>query len=892
MRAFLVGIVLVALCGTRASGQASGFVEQIGFQKTFRPYGWTPVLVNLTSQISEPAEYQIQVRQEDLDRDVVVFRRDVVLNPQKQEKFWVYFMAQPRGLPEGDAGELDKVLDVRLCTKNGKPLMKLHIQDPVRSLDPPRGGFRAERGSKLILAVNAGGSAPSTRDFVDAIGLTENVEMLLVSAYDLPENVIGYDAVDGVVWLDADAGNLTTGGSRRLAALTDYVRGGGRLVVCQPTERYKLEPLADLLPVETKDEAGDWLIQLRDRKDLRPLRDLARYKVAAPTSGLDEDAGAIRDLLAGQNAGWDRVEQQGPFKVAFARTKPGAVGEEWVDWNGDGTEMSPWLARHPVGLGSVTWVAQDLGSRGLTGKDATGWPYVWDRVFGFRNTDMRVVAEYEGKEDFRRRTADQFQTTNSIDLGGALLQGMEHTGRAGGLVFLAGVFFVGYWLVAGPVSYLLLAGKKRTELSWTVFAVSAMVATLLTVGVVRLVLRGSAEVPHVSLVRMLPAGKADDGSVVSRTVVDSRIGLYIPRDGPQTVTLLENDPQALSYVTPFSIHPLHQTSTTDFPAYETYEVPVRDNPLTEPVSIDVPYRSTLKKLQARWVGALGGGIDVAVTPGSAADENRPRLVPADRTRTVVDDKGVRRLVKHGWINGVLANRSGTDLAHVFFVFHYPDAVFEQMTRDVVLYVPEWPKDATLDLSREYNIVANQLIPPGAGVATTVTPSSANKRSIKGVLGTGLGWERYWYSNLRGSGMGDTLDDTRAEFLRAFPMLSLYDRLTPQKNDRLDGSQNRTEVLRRAARDWDCSELVAAGQLVILAQAGKPGLAADESPLPFPLEVEGERVSGTGQTFYQFALPLDRSELPPPWQAGEDEEEGQPPEGVERPEAQVSAPAGT
>jgi hypothetical protein len=39
------------------------------------------------------------------------------------------------------------------------------------------------------------------------------------------------------------------------------------------------------------------------------------------------------------------------------------------------------------------------------------------------------------------------------------------------------------------------------------------------------------------------------------------------------------------------------------------------------------------------------------------------------------------------------------------------------------------------------------------------------------------------------------------------------------------------------------------------------LAEAEGPLPFPLYVEGDRVSGTGTNFYQFILPLDHSKLP-------------------------------
>src|SRR5688500_17839972 len=176
MRSFLVGLFLLAMCG-QAFGQAVGFVEKIGFGKYYRPYGWTPMLVNLTSQIGEPAEYLIQVRQEDLDRDRVVFQREIVLNPKKQEQFWVYFLAQPRGLGEGTLIELKHLLDVRLCTKQGKPLVKLDINDQVLNLDPPRGGGFAQKGTKLILMVTDGSgsrSTPAVREFSTAIGLNED----------------------------------------------------------------------------------------------------------------------------------------------------------------------------------------------------------------------------------------------------------------------------------------------------------------------------------------------------------------------------------------------------------------------------------------------------------------------------------------------------------------------------------------------------------------------------------------------------------------------------------------------------------------------------------------------------------------------------------------------
>ena len=848
MRAFLVGLILLTISGS-AFGQAVGFVEKIGFGKQYRPYGWTPMLVNLTSQIGEPAEYLIQVRQEDLDRDRVVFQREIVLNPQKQEQFWVYFMAQPRGLPGSSVADLDKALDVRLTTKSGKALVKLRVQDPINDIDPRNQMSGTEPGTKLVLMVTDGSSsraAPSFREYNGAIGLNENVTHVLVTPFDLPENVIGYDAVDAIVWLDADAGKMTTGGSRRLAAMTEYVRNGGRLVVCQTPEQFKLEAMADLLPIELKDAGGDWQIEMRDRASLEPIRTIAQIR----TTDLRAD-----DLKSRQKLDWDSIEKKGPFKVAFARLKPDAVGEQWIDWKNDGSEVSPWLARRALGLGSISWVAQDLGNAALTGTRSSGWPYVWDTVLGQRNTDMRVPLEADEKTSYGKRANELYYSNAQNDLGLLLLRGMEHEGRAGGLIFLAGVFFVGYWIIAGPVSYFILAGKKKTELSWTIFAGSALVATFLTVGVVKLVLRGDAALHHVSLVRMLPAGRTDDGKPKSRAVVDSGIGLYIPRDysgagNGAPVTLLNNDPSSLSYLTPYSIHPAHQGNTTDFPAYLEYEVPFRDTPLSDPVSIKVPFRSTLKKLQAHWAGELPGGIEIDPA-AEGLDRNKPRVLTSE--------KG-----KH--ISGKLANRLGVDLVHVYLAFNSPASPFSADV-DKVLYLPSWPDGRSIDLGYEYNNAALLQPPSQPKMPGRATPGGGNVRSIVAPLSI-LQWAEHWYAEL-GTGLtGNTSSDIRTRYISASPVLSFYDRLRPMVN--ADGSSNRVEFLRRAAREWDVSELIAAGQLVIIAQVGKNGAATEDNPIPFPMEVENSAVTGTGSSFIQYALPLDRSALPKPWEKSEED----------------------
>jgi hypothetical protein len=640
------------------------------------------------------------------------------------------------------------------------------------------------------------------------------------------------------------------------------------MVVSQQVERFKIEAFADLLPVYLKNAAGDWAVEMRDKTDLEPITSLAQ----SHTFQLQRD----------QAKAWGKVT--GPFKVAAVRAREDAVVEEWIDWANNGKDVTPWLARHAVGAGSVAWVAQDLGNRAITGTSSSGWPYVWDRVLGERNDRMRIGSEILVTNDapsYVQPNRERFAAQTTIDLGSAMLRGMEHEGRAGGLVFLAGVFFIGYWVVAGPVAYLVLAGKKRTELSWTIFAVCAMGATLLTVGVVRLVLRGEPEVHHVSLVRMLGEAPAEDGTPRSRAIVTSRIGLYIPRDGLQQVALLDNDKDAVSYVTPYSIHPQHQAGSTDFPAYLEYEIPVRDTPLADAVSIGVPYRSTLKKLGARWVGHVSGGIEVK--PGDAA--NRPHLVATDKKIQPPPgpDGKAPPAISLGTINGVLVNRTGVDLANVYFVFNYPQTE-SSPDADVILYYPEWAQGKALDIGYEFNNreTANLPVPnTNSQIGLTATPTDGKKRAIRGTINSPSGqasndWATWWYGGLKASSVSDQFDDSRGDYIRSFPMLSLFDRIRPQENTSgINGfNSDRVEVVRRAAREFDLSGLVASGQLVILATGGKPGAIAS-SPLPFPMEVQGDRVTGSGTTFYQFALPLARNELPPPWAKPEDTAATQP-----------------
>src|SRR5215204_4860644 len=96
MRSFLAGFLSLALASS-AFAQARGQVESIGFGGAYRPGCWTPMVVYLVPTTSSPFNGRIEVVQEDLDRDQVIFTRQITLTgntpngPPVEHRFSMYF---------------------------------------------------------------------------------------------------------------------------------------------------------------------------------------------------------------------------------------------------------------------------------------------------------------------------------------------------------------------------------------------------------------------------------------------------------------------------------------------------------------------------------------------------------------------------------------------------------------------------------------------------------------------------------------------------------------------------------------------------------------------------------------------------------------------------------
>jgi hypothetical protein len=808
MRFVVAGLITLLAISNACFAQVKGEVESIGFGSIYRSNCWTPMVVRV--QAEKSGIYQIRVKQDDLDRDLPEFAETVSLTGSDEgnnqpQRFWTYFIPQPTdsGLTDTTRGgtlrELQEQLRVFICDEKGKELAQLPVTNQITNIENyPGGATNAVRGNRLVVAVLESGQ-PTWTDYKQSIGTMEDVVMMGVRPGELPEDVRGYQAVDAVLWLRAPALDpAKPSDERRYRAIQQYVRQGGKLVICQPTQREAVEPWGEMLPVNIQ--------EMVDRTQTQPLFSIAmRDGDAVVESNLDKKTVTDRNS-------WRSV--QGPFKVARADAKPGTLVDTVIHWDpSKPNDVSPYIVRQPFGAGCVTWIAQDLSDPGFArvgGKIGTlpGWPHIWDHVFDWKNDTLVINNETsEVQKDF-------YKVNTRKDLGGALDGLMELNSKSRTLVLIAVLFFIAYWLVAGPGVYFFLSSKGRSHISWFMFGASAIIATALTVLVVKLVVRGDPELAHVTVIRQAAGQPA---------FVMSRFGLYIPQDGPQEIALRETSPGNVSFISAFPLHPGQHSSDNQFPAQLPYDVPIREAAADAPAAVTIPYRSTLKKLNVHWVGNLPGGLDGA-----------PSLIVSDHRST---------------LRGKLGNRTGKELKNVYIAFR--DVKSEHADEDQLLFLPKWEKDRVIDLQKEFFEDRVKFADVAANSFSATPDDRVKLQNTIGTPGIDKGWVRFFYSDpMRAKGFSDeTWNDRDGSQRRSFPMLCFFDRLPTMKNF---GNGDRVDLLRRGARQFDVSNAVCAGQLVICAEA------EGEQPLPYPLEVNNKRVEGKGTLFYQFMLPLERS----------------------------------
>ena len=377
-----------------------------------------------------------------------------------------------------------------------------------------------------------------------------------MSPFDLPELWIGLEMVDYIVWDDARPEELT---QRQVAALVAWVRQGGTLLLAASRSAGAIrlsEPLYAILPVE-----------LGPVKPIDNLPDIRRALLSSIEDG---------DERWSEDNGWWEL----PFASAVAAVDCTLrVGATHVSQDPD--VQSNILTRRDVGRGQVLFSGITLRDLFSGGGDAVQF---FRKLFdlGSTNNTERAIPETEDLSPFVE-SAVSFAKSGSVFLG------------------LAIIFSAGYVILATLGSWTALGVRGWRHHSWTAFGLVGVAASLLSVVAVNAI-RGLGETLHQISIVDLSAGEAKGFATALfgiKTGTDRRMDFWLPAD-----PLGATDP----------------TSTNCFlrpmPAPRRFGGGVRgysdpgEYGLVPAAAVinDVRIRATLKQLEGRWTGALGGTV--------------------------------------------------------------------------------------------------------------------------------------------------------------------------------------------------------------------------------------------------------------------------------------------
>ncbi|MBV8779957.1 MAG: hypothetical protein JO353_01040, partial [Phycisphaerae bacterium] len=500
--------------------------------------------------------------------------------------------------------------------------------------------------------------------------------------------------------------------------------------------------------------------------------------------------------------------------LGVAKLKGNGIVDAWINW--PDAPASPYIARQTYGCGCVTWVAQDLGDIALKRQVTENWPIVWNRIFDWKDQPMNATR-------ISQDTRDSFtRETQGVDVARSLLDETDLPGKGLGLISLAVLSFIVYWAVAGPGAYFYLLAKQRTGASWFVFGATAIVFTCLSALLVRVVLRGPPALKHLSVAR---------AAMNDAVHVYSRIGLYIPHDGERALSLSDAAAGSAPSLTAFAIAPTEMGDDQSDDIGQSYQVPIPEAIGSDSQVVRIPFRSTMKKLEASWTGpfsdnTLRGGI-----------EGHVRRNPDSTTP-----------------DGQLTNNSGRTLHDVYIAYKWQASgnEYNALNGDYLFYLPAWGYGASLNLHADLTTEQDD---QGNPRRVPFIDSSANYATGRGHKYWGMiqtNWAHYWMR-----GLSNFTTDPTVGFDQAIVMLSFFDRLPV---DQLNGEhKTRFDFLRPGAHRFDASAALAAGSMVILARSDP------RSPegLPVPFAVDGQSTRGSGTTVYQFIVPVDNGDSTPP-----------------------------
>ncbi|MBK8267830.1 MAG: hypothetical protein IPK83_05810 [Planctomycetes bacterium] len=583
-----IAIVCVLCATTSVDAQVRARFRRVGLFEGTMPIvrtGCTSLVsIDLSWSGAEPFDGELRVAQQDRDGDIVISAQDLGgLTPDgewhpKEVYFYPSIFSQ------------DSTLQVRLYDANGD-LVKMQLEngDEVGVIVTPQ--FTSEPSADELLIVDL--TNPRKLPHLlcldvgnNTAGLTNARHVRPMSPRELPQYWQGLEAVDAIVWDDADPTELS---ERQITALVEWVKNGGSLLITAGKNWQSLakSSLARHLPVTIKG-----VTRVREAQEF--TRDIVKNETYSNR--------LMRRYAKNPIARCDMIKL------------PDMIGIP-----SDARGLSPIAYRNLLGRGNLTFVGASLrdllpapaGIAKAIGPASAGQTESNDGFKEFHNVCERVLA------------SNFLGLPKSIEPVNAFMQNRKNlydeiTGTISykglGFAFMMfALFFAAAYFFSASGSFYYMKKRQWQQHSWSAFAIVSLVGTVIGVVMVWSLRGMSTKVRQTTILDVRAGSDYAYGTCFFgvKTPDHTRLGLRLPAgytdaNGPQDLGPLRTLPRSTT----------DEASESTFVATDTYRAEQACLALK-----DVPVRATLKEFWGRWHGPLGGTLDAKLVV-NADDNNR------------------------------------------------------------------------------------------------------------------------------------------------------------------------------------------------------------------------------------------------------------------------------
>lgn len=551
-------------------------VRNFGVGNRARRGGWIGIEVELTDSADKPRNVLIRISSVDIDYDEMWMQRTVVTNPGARQLVWLY-MRLPFGAKFGtdfpiSAHEAVEIAGDGQLLPNGQPapaqyragrlLGSLRFRPQVDTVDsttsliavvgPRGGGLEQFNRSSPVQGIRT----VTGHEIVEVVGG--------LTPAGMPDRWMGLEQFEALGWTGtASVDQPSQLREAQAEAIREWVRRGGHLCivlppVAQPWINAPTNPLLDIMPQVR--------VNRLEGVDLGQFRSLLTTKtdVALPND-------AVVQTFTPDNAG--------PYEAMPIMVGP---NNECV------------VVRRLVGSGAVTVVGIDLTSRKLSDvENGLRADQFWNRVLGKRAPLLSSSDWQDLTKD--RKTMPYGNPSRAVIVDAPISGGIASQAKAATGVLLAFVVFLAYWLLAGPLGYVLLKGRGMKQHAWLAFVAAAGLFTVIAWGGASMLKIRSVQGRHLTFV--------DSVYGQSSSKVRSWVSVFLPRYGEQTLSVAPvsmSGAETRNLIAPWDqMDSQAGSAIVAFTDSRGYTAEARS-----PDTISVPARATTKQVQVDWAGPL------------------------------------------------------------------------------------------------------------------------------------------------------------------------------------------------------------------------------------------------------------------------------------------------